>query len=561
MKKLILLIVLAMMTSLLLTTCKKEEEKTDDIWPPGLVHCSGSPTAIFDVTNPITGKTWMDRNLGASRVAQSSTDTQAYGDLYQWGRFADGHQCRNSASTATLSSTDTPGHGYLILIPASFPWDWRSPQNNNLWQDANGTNNPCPSGYRLPTETELNAELQSWSSNNAIGAFNSPLKLTAGGSRDGSFGRLFAVGFRGNYWSASVDGTDARVLIFKADSNFSSAAYMYSSSRKSAFSVRCIKNYEPIQGSINTLDCNSATNNGTLTASVAANGVNSSIPYTGGNGGAHNGQTVASSGVTGLTAALEAGFFFNGNGSLTYTISGPPASNGTASFALNIGGQSCTLIRTVNTNTDSIWPHGIVHCTSAPTTIVDVTNPVTGKTWMDRDLGASRVAQSSTDAQAYGDLYQWGRFADGHQCWNLGTTSTLSSSDTPGHSNFILSYSPNSPYDWRSPQNNNLWQGVNGINNPCPSGYRLPTEAELNAERLSWSSNDPTGAINSPLKLVLAGYRRSGNGARDQAHTKGYYWTANVDGTFARALRIYYRNAYMYTGSRATGFSVRCIKD
>ena len=42
-------------------------------------------TAIVTVTSA-TGKVWMDRNLGAGRVATSSTDTEAYGDLYQWGR-------------------------------------------------------------------------------------------------------------------------------------------------------------------------------------------------------------------------------------------------------------------------------------------------------------------------------------------------------------------------------------------------------------------------------------------------------------------------------------------
>jgi hypothetical protein len=124
------------------------------------------------VTNPATGKTWMDRNLGASQVATSSTDANAYGDLYQWGRGSDGHQCRNSPNTSTLSSTDQPGHGSFIFSPS----DWRSPQNGNLWQGLSGINNPCPSGYRLPTEAELNSERLSWISNNAAGAFASPLK-------------------------------------------------------------------------------------------------------------------------------------------------------------------------------------------------------------------------------------------------------------------------------------------------------------------------------------------------------------------------------------------------
>jgi hypothetical protein len=51
-------------------------------------------------------------------------------------------------------------------------------------------------------------------------------------------------------------------------------------------------------------------------------------------------QSVSSTGVTGLTATLSAGTF--ASCSLTYTISGTPASSGTASFALSIGGKTCT---------------------------------------------------------------------------------------------------------------------------------------------------------------------------------------------------------------------------
>ncbi|MDZ7738239.1 MAG: hypothetical protein U5K32_04030 [Bacteroidales bacterium] len=38
----------------------------------------------------------MDRNLGASQVATASDDENGYGDLYQWGRSADGHESRTS---------------------------------------------------------------------------------------------------------------------------------------------------------------------------------------------------------------------------------------------------------------------------------------------------------------------------------------------------------------------------------------------------------------------------------------------------------------------------------
>ncbi len=208
-------------------TANFEEEGGD--WP------KDTETEVVEVLNLTTGKTWMDRNLGATRAATSSTDAEAYGDLYQWGRAADGHQKRTSGTTSTLSNSDTPGHGDFITSTSGANWDWRSPQNTNLWQGVNGTNNPCPAGYRLPTEAELNAERQSWSSNNAAGAFASPLKLPVAGLRYLSLGSLNFVGSSGHYWSSSVDGTLSRRL------RFGSVANMSSDSRAVGCSVRCLK--------------------------------------------------------------------------------------------------------------------------------------------------------------------------------------------------------------------------------------------------------------------------------------------------------------------------------
>ena len=108
----------------------------------------------------------------------------------------------------------------------------------------------------------------------------------------------------------------------------------------------CISIVQP--GTIATLNCDGATNNGTLTDGTDASGVTSVISYTSGNGGAHSGQTVGSEGVNGLMAILTAGDFATGDDSLTYTITGTPLTAGTATFPISIGGRTCNLTRTVN---------------------------------------------------------------------------------------------------------------------------------------------------------------------------------------------------------------------
>jgi hypothetical protein len=528
-------------------------------YPAGTVFCNGTPTAVVDVTNPVTGRTWMDRNLGASQVATSSTDSLAYGDLYQWGRGADGHQCRNSTTiTNNYSSTDQPGHNNFILTYCpTYPsylcnwYDWRFQNNNNLWQGINGINNPCPNGYRIPTISELQSETLTWLSSNANGAFLSPLKLSSAGHRNHSFN---TISYEGYYWSNSNyvgQGVYSSIISFGATINTLQITYDV---RASGSSVRCIKE---ISGTVGSINCGNSTSVGSLYFGQPANNVSGSIPYTGGNGGYYPTTIINSTGVLGLTATITQDLFANGAGSLNYTISGTPTSIGTASFVLNIGGQACTFTRTVN-NIPS-YPAGSVFCNGTPTTVVDVTNPITGKIWMDRNLGASQAATNSTDSLAFGDYYQWGRGSDGHQCRNSDTTTISSTLDQPGNGSFILVQ--NLPYDWRIGQNSNLWQGVNGVNNPCPIGYRLPTEAELNSECSSWGTANAATALASALKLPLPGYRNYGDGSIDYQGSQGIYWSSSVSSIDSRVFFLVSAIVSFNSNKRAGGHSVRCIKD
>ncbi|MFN5307470.1 MAG: FISUMP domain-containing protein, partial [Bacteroidota bacterium] len=415
----------------------------DNTYGNNAIYCNALPTQVVEVTTP-TGKTWMDRNLGASQVAASANDVNAYGDLYQWGRRADGHQCRNSSTTSALSSSAQPAHGDFIVNNNS-PWNWQSNINDNLWQGVEAINNPCPAGYRLPSAAEFEAERLYWSSQDASGAFASPLKLALPGYRSGNAGELSDVGNLAYYWTNTVNLSAAQALTIGIASASTGANL-----RTYGLSVRCIKQVS--------------------------------------------------------------------------------------------------------------YPQGSVACMQVPTLVVDVTNPQTGKTWMDRNLGASRAAQNSSDNLAYGDLYQWGRRADGHQCRYSANSGDISTTAQPVQGDFIVS--GNTPFDWLSNANNDLWLGANASNNPCPLGYRLPTEAELDAERVNWISNDAAGAFASPLKWPMAGFRSFSNGALSNVGSGGYYWSRNVFGIFSKNLDFDSNNSYISnSGRRAGGLSVRCIKD
>lgn len=192
-----------------------------------------------------------------------------------------------------------------------------------------------------------------------------------------------------------------------------------------------------------------------------------------------------------------------------------------------------------------------------------------GRTWLDRNMGAEDRATRSDDNWAWGSLYQWGRGNDGHQCVNWksgqpptsGTIATLSAGDVPGHGLFIIF--DNLRRDWRITRNDNLWQGVNGINNPCPAGYRVPTSAE-------WQAEIPyISGANGPMAVLAlpAPFLRERNGTFYQFPSGTSYWSSTateyVNNTLAASTLSAFTNGggSIQTGYRQQACPVRCIKN
>lgn len=249
-----------------------------------------------------------------------------------------------------------------------------------------------------------------------------------------------------------------------------------------------------------------------------------------------------------------------------------------------------------------------------------VRSPSTGRIWLRYNLGASNIPTTVNDRSGMGDLYQWGRASDGHQIARPTTSQLFDkltspygqiSLDVPAnafrddqYSNsstvaldrqpfFIVSRNfadqntnpqkttlsgagANTFGDWLINYNNNLWQGVNGVNNPCPVGFRLPTISDFQNETPLTNS---TNAFASFLKLPNTGYRDNNTNANQTAvrnMVSGYYWTSSTyyKTDIQSNLPAYYMGRPVFIASsittyplddddglRAQGMGVRCIKD
>ncbi|GHT47653.1 hypothetical protein FACS189440_08800 [Bacteroidia bacterium] len=226
-------------------------------------------------------------SANAGAAADKAYDPTVYGNWYQWGRQADGHELRTTPAADTynallsavdgLPTTELDASGQVLLGSAASgkfiqrnggtTFDWRqypggintaeSPDHSWTWgnpQDGITGLDPCKAknaSWRVPTQLEW-AQLQAnntwvWKDGGTNGISGYEIKpagkdkptslfLPAAGTRTRGGGAQAAVGASGYYWSSTPTGASAYYLNF----NSTSVNAAPTNARSTGLTVRCV---------------------------------------------------------------------------------------------------------------------------------------------------------------------------------------------------------------------------------------------------------------------------------------------------------------------------------
>jgi uncharacterized protein (TIGR02145 family) len=217
----------------------------------------GKGVAIGDVV-------WAPVNCGY-KASDEATTGYAYGLLYQWGRlygqgYAGDETEPTTSSVLNDQAQNANNSNRFYKGKSSNNYDWAKTRNDDFWNTGTEsapvktTYDPCPAGWRVPTDSELtslvahSSELTAYRGQNGYwfsGVYDyradmPQVFLPAAGFRDDSDAYAYSRGSDGRYWSsgASSSKTKKAYAVVFDDKTF---AEREQANRAYGYAVRCVQ--------------------------------------------------------------------------------------------------------------------------------------------------------------------------------------------------------------------------------------------------------------------------------------------------------------------------------
>ncbi|WP_183147972.1 FISUMP domain-containing protein [Chryseobacterium nematophagum] len=298
---------------------------------------------------------------------------------------------------------------------------------------------------------------------------------------------------------------------------------------------------------VSSLECNSAVFSPTVITQGSSYMGTLTVPYLGGNGESYSQQSFTQNG---LTFTLPAGTLATGNGNLVYNITGIATVSGAMTIPIEFGTATCNVNATVASG------NSVTMCMGSGT----------NRVWASHNLGADTSFDPNVPVkEIHGNYYQWGR------------NVVVADTDTPpgAISGWNTTYAPDGAWNTGT----EAVPAKNTTNDPCPSGFRLPTSTEwsmLNNNSsvtrigsFTSSNTNFTSALvyscgASKLTLPTAGFRDFVDGTLYRRGDRGNYWSSTGPASLPGARSLFFFASGINTTSydaRTMGYSVRCISE
>jgi arylsulfatase A-like enzyme len=261
---------------------------------------------------------------------------------------------------------------------------------------------------------------------------------------------------------------------------------------KSTLTITQFTNYNYLCHELNTLigsgnyckygadiNCSTGTTTGSATANTLVSGLSFTIPYTNAAIGTnYPSQSIASTGVTGLTAILTTRTYNSATGNWSFTVTGIPSGAGSATFNILNGTTTCNYSITVSGAPNSV----VYNCSGGSTTGTATANTaVSGLSfsipYSNATVGNSYSSQAinSTGVNGLTANLSAGTYsaATGNLLFNITGTPNLS-----GTASFIISYGSGSTCTY-SLNVSNPAASIHSIENKVFSIYPNPAKDKL----------------------------------------------------------------------------------